>query len=533
MIRTRLTNLKNNTSFSFFTRSPPLVPAFVSSFLHCIRQFSHAPPTTATTPLASAHRLDKVHHFVADAFTAAGLDDGATLLVGGFGLCGIPNALVKEIQRRGTRQLTVISNNCGADAIGLGLLLQQKQIRKLICSYMGDHHELEKQYKTGDIEVELVPQGSLIEKIRAGGAGIGGFYTPTGAGTLISDGGFATKRDANGRAEKVAPPKEIRRIGGRDYVFEEPLKGDIALIKAWRSDAFGNLQYRHAAQNFNPDCAMAARFTIAEVEEIVQTGSIEPTHVHTPGIFVHAVVLAKEPKPIERLTLAEPAAAPSTPQSAGPLSVRERIARRAAQELRSGMTVNLGIGIPTHVLSHMPSDTHCMFHSENGIIGMGRYPKAGQEDADLINAGKETITLESGASICSSSTSFAMVRGGHIDVSILGAMQVSQHGDLANWAAGHIKGMGGAMDLVAGGSRIVIAMEHNTASGGMKIVPSCSLPLTGSKVVARIITDKCVMDVDPVSGLTMVELAHDVTVEQVRKLTGAQFQVSPNVRTMT
>lgn len=202
---------------------------------------------------------------------AALVPDGASIMVGGFGLCGIPENLIAALHRRGTKNLTIISNNAGVDGFGLGLLLESRQISRVIATYVGENKEFERQFLQKEIEVELVPQGTFSERIRAGGAGIGGFFTPTGYGTLIAEG------------------KETRVIDGRPYVLEMPLKADFAFVKAWQGDVTGNLVYRRTARNFNPMMATAAKTTIAEVEQLVDAGAIDADRVHTPGIFVKRV----------------------------------------------------------------------------------------------------------------------------------------------------------------------------------------------------------------------------------------------------
>lgn len=218
----------------------------------------------------------------------ADIPDDALLMAGGFGLCGIPENLILALRERGVKGLTVVSNNCGVDDFGLGLLLQTRQIRKMISSYVGENKEFERQYLSGELEVELCPQGTLAERIRAGGAGIPAFFTATGFGT------------------KVAEGKETRSFDGRNYVLERSLFGDFALVKAWKADTHGNLVYRKTARNFNPMMATAARITIAEVEEIVQPGELDPDEIHTPGIFVQRVVRGPSfEKRIERRTVRE------------------------------------------------------------------------------------------------------------------------------------------------------------------------------------------------------------------------------------
>ncbi|PYR63079.1 MAG: succinyl-CoA--3-ketoacid-CoA transferase [Acidobacteria bacterium] len=212
--------------------------------------------------------------------------DGATIMMGGFGLCGIPENLIRALHGRGTKGLTVISNNAGVDEFGIGMLLRSRQVQKMVSTYVGENKEFERQFLSGELEVELVPQGTFAERIRAGGAGIGGFFTPTGYGTLAVEG------------------KETRVIGGKPYVLEPPLRADFAFVKAWKGDRVGNLVYRRTARNFNPVMATAARVTIAEVEELVEPGQIDPDYVITPGIFVKHIVRGRlYEKRIEKRTV--------------------------------------------------------------------------------------------------------------------------------------------------------------------------------------------------------------------------------------
>jgi 3-oxoacid CoA-transferase subunit A len=231
--------------------------------------------------------MNKVYESAIDA--VRDIPDGATILAGGFGLCGIPERCIAALRELGQKGLVVVSNNCGVDDFGLGILLRNKQIRKMISSYVGENKEFERQYLSGELEVELTPQGTLAERLRAGGAGIPAFYTPTGVHTAISDGGLPVLYDADGSVKRFSEKKEIRSFGGGDYVLEPAIRGDFALVKAWKGDRYGNLVYRHTAMNFNPMMATAAAVTIAEVEEIVEVGSIDPDHVHTPGIFVKRI----------------------------------------------------------------------------------------------------------------------------------------------------------------------------------------------------------------------------------------------------
>jgi 3-oxoacid CoA-transferase subunit A len=199
------------------------------------------------------------------------LQDGATILMGGFGLCGIPENLIAAVQRKGTKELTIVSNNAGSDDFGIGVLLQQRQVKKMISSYVGENKLFERLVTSGELQLELNPQGTMSERLRAGGAGIPAFYTPTGYGTMVAEG------------------KETREFDGRAYVLERALRGDFAFVKAWKGDRLGNLVYRKTARNFNPMMATAADYVIAEVEELVEVGQLEPDHVHTPGIYVDAI----------------------------------------------------------------------------------------------------------------------------------------------------------------------------------------------------------------------------------------------------
>ena len=246
--------------------------------------------------------MDKVVKSAREA--CADIPNGATVLAGGFGLCGIPENCIRALRELGQKELTIVSNNCGVDDFGLGILLANKQIVKMVSSYVGENKEFERQYLSGELEVELVPQGTLAERLRAGGAGIPAFYTPTGAGTAVSDGGLPLKYAADGSVAKTSPKKELREFDGRSYVLEPAIRGDFALVKAWKGDRFGNLVYRHTAMNFNPMVAAAGNVTIAEVEEIVPVGELEPSHIHTPGIYVHRVFHGPSyEKRIERRTV--------------------------------------------------------------------------------------------------------------------------------------------------------------------------------------------------------------------------------------
>jgi 3-oxoacid CoA-transferase len=466
----------------------------------------------------------------------ADLGDGSTVLVGGFGLCGIPENLIDAVKRKGVSGLTAVSNNAGVDNFGLGLLLQGKQIKRMISSYVGENKLFEQQYLGGELEVELTPQGTLAERLRAGGAGVPAFFTPTAHGTIIHQGGNVIKYGPGGAKSGevliTSNPREAREFDGKGYIMEHAIKGDFALVKAWKADERGNLVWRGTARNFNPDCAKAAKVCIAEVEEIVPVGALSPEEIHLPGIYVQRVIKGDSyEKRIEKRTISS---------GTGEIKVdpmRELIVKRAAQDLCNGMYVNLGIGMPTLVSNYLAPGVHIELQSENGLLGIGPYPTEAEVDPDLINAGKETITTIPGTSTFASSDSFAMIRGGHVDMTILGAMEVAANGDLANWIipGKMVKGMGGAMDLVSSNSKVLIVMEHLAKGGRHKLKQRCDLPLTGARVVDRCITEMGVFDFAKTgseAAPVLSEIAPGVTVDAVREATGFEFRTADPLPTM-
>lgn len=428
--------------------------------------------------------------------------DGDVLMVGGFGMTGNPVHLLHALAELPTRSLTYIANNVGEPGLGGGRLLRNGQIKKAIGSFFTSNPEAVAAAQSGAIEVQLLPQGSLSEAIRAGGAGIGGFYTPTGFGTLI------------------AKDSDTRTIRGKSYVFVEGLRANIAFIRAWRGDTAGNLVYRMTEQNFNKAMATAADLVIAEVEHLVPVGELDPNEIHTPGSYVDYLVQA-------HLTEDELGSSASVEGSAKKVSEsRMNMVRRALAELKRGDVVNLGIGIPTLVADLITPEHGIILHTENGMLGVGPAPQDGGAMDYPVNAGKIPVTALPGSSYFDSADSFAMIRGGHIDAAIMGGLQVDERANLANWAVPGkpLLGVGGAMDLASGAKRLIITMTHTSPDGTPKIVPECTLPLTAVGAVDIVITELAVFGY-PDGQLTLLELMPGVTLEDVQANTTAHFTV--------
>uniref|UniRef100_A0A8H7N5D1 Succinyl-CoA:3-ketoacid-coenzyme A transferase n=1 Tax=Bionectria ochroleuca TaxID=29856 RepID=A0A8H7N5D1_BIOOC len=474
-------------------------------------------------------RIDKICPSAAEAIRD--VKRGSIMLVGGFGFSGVPSSLIDAIaQHQNITDLSVVSNNAGMPGVGLGKLLETKQISKMIASYIGENKLLEKMYLTGALDLELIPQGTMVEKCAAGAAGVPAFYTPTAFGTVVQTGNLPVRHNSDGSVAIMSQPRETREFNGKNYVLESSIFGDVALVKVHKADRLGNCTFRKAQNNFNESMGKNARLTIVEADEIVEVGELQPEHIHLQSIYVDRVIKSTEPKQIEKLVLAK--SADDIVKEAASNRKREKIIKRAAKEFKDGMFVNLGIGIPLAAPALVPNDIEVILQSENGILGMGRYPQLGQEDPDLINPGKETVTLNPGASTFGSHESFGMIRSGKIDLTMLGALQVSMNGDMANFMLpGKVKGIGGAMDLVANPekTKVVVTMEHLDRKGMPKIMRECTFPLTGTRCVSRIITDLAVFDCVP-GGLVLRELVPEVTVEKLEKLTDAPFTVAEDFK---
>ena len=455
----------------------------------------------------------------------ADIPDGARILLGGFGVIqSWPISLITALHRRGARELTIICNTPGVGPTSPQILAENHQIKKLIASfaaYPTRPTPVEAAIKAGEIELELVPQGTLIERVRACGAGLPAFYTPTGVGTDATTG------------------KEERVFDGRRYVLETAIRADFALLRAATADRYGNVVYRRGARNFNPLFATGAKTTIVEVDRIVEPGEIDPEAVVTPHIFVDRVVRNERPLDLHAIRelsrrygkqwRLEAREAAGGPQGLPP----ELMARKAAVLLRPGEYVNLGLGIPTLVSNFIDPERNITLHSENGMLGFGTLVDTDNADVDLYNASGQLVSQLPGASYFHSCDAFAMARSGRVSTVILGGFQVSENGDLANWNVPHtgVGGIGGAMDLAAGSARILVVMFHLTREGEPKLLRHCTYPLTAIGCVSTVVTDLAVLDVDA-GGFVLREVAPGVSVEDVRGATAAPLRVSDAVREM-
>jgi len=428
------------------------------------------------------------------------IPDGATLMIGGFGMTGYPVNLIHALAGQPVKNLTVISNNLGEPGLGGGRLLRNGQLKKAIGSFFTSNPEAAEAALAGQLEYELMPQGTMAEAIRAGGAGIGGFFTPTGAGTVLTE------------------THETRVINGVEQVFVPALRADIALLRAYRADTAGNLVYRMTQRNFNPLMATAANLVIVEVTEIVPVGALNPDEIVTPGNFVDYLVQADVA--FEDLGSSASILAGSKKVSESRLNM----ARRALAELKRGDVVNVGVGIPTLVADLITPEHGIILHTENGMLGVGPAPQEGGALEHPVNASKQPVTALPGASYFDSALSFAMIRGEHLDVAIMGGLQVDAQANLANWAVPGkpLLGVGGAMDLASGAKKLIITMTHTTPDGEPKIVPQVTLPLTTVGAVDMVITDLAVFEF--VDGqLTLTEVMPGATLDQVRAATSAAF----------
>lgn len=451
----------------------------------------------------------------------ADIESGATIAIAGFGVDhGFASSLISALRDKGVTELTIVCNSLGdPGAIRGQILAESKQIKKLVAAFSvrpGTVTAGAEQIAAGTMDVELVPQGILVERCRAGGAGIPAFYSPTGVDTDLMKG------------------REMRDFNGKPHVLEEAIHLDYAFLRGYRADPLGNVQFRGGNQNFNPSFAKAAKVAIVEVDEIVEVGGIPPELVDLPGIFVKRVVQAthKVDSKAVRKTGRRPAEEART-YNGKPAITRTDIAKNAAKIIRDGTYVNLGTGIPTLVANYL-QDRDVMLHAENGILGYSRIVTEESEiDPDIYNAAGQFVSLKPGASFFDSVTSFEMARGGHIDTVILGAYEVDQTASVANWSTADTKrgGIGGAMDLLSGAGDLIIVMEHMDSKGRPKLRRQCSYPLTGQGCVTHVVTDLAAFRWDG-KQFVLYAVAPGFTAQEVVGLTEMQVVVAPDVATM-
>jgi 3-oxoacid CoA-transferase len=461
--------------------------------------------------------MNKVHPSPEAAI--AEIPDGATIAIAGFSVGHrFATSLILALREKGTKNLTLVCNSLGDPGATRGqILAENKQVKKLVAAFSvrpGTPTASEEQIASGDMEVELVPQGILVERCRAGGAGIPAFYSPTGADTEIADG------------------KEVRDFDGKRYVLEHAIRVDYAFLRGYRADRLGNVQFRGGSQNFNPAFAKAARVAIVEVDEIVEPGAIPPELIDLPGIFVSRVVKTTQQFALWKRPERRPSDKPRL-YNGKPALTRAGIAKNAARLVKDGTYVNLGVGIPTMVSNYLV-DRDVVLHAENGVLGYGRMvSEEGEIDPDIYNAAGQFVALKPGASFFDSVTSFEMARGGRIHTVILGAYEVDQTASVANWSTADARrgGIGGAMDLLSGQGDLIIVMEHADSKGRPKLRRKCSYPLTGRGCVTWVVTDLALLRWDG-ARFVLEQVAPGYSPEEVVALTEMDVLVAPNIGTM-
>jgi 3-oxoacid CoA-transferase len=457
--------------------------------------------------------------FASPAQAIADISDGATIAIAGFSVGHrFATSLILALREKGTKELCLVCNSLGDPGATRGqILAENKQVKKLIAAFSvrpGTPTASEDQIVSGEMAVELVPQGILVERCRAGGAGIPAFYSPTSVGTALAEG------------------REIRDFDGKPHVLEKAIHVDFAFLRGYRADRLGNVQFRGGSQNFNPSFAKAARVAIVEVDEIVEPGAIPPELINLPGIFISRVVKTTEKFDLWRRPERRPSDKPRL-YNGKPGLTRAGIAKNAARLVKDGTYVNLGVGIPTMVSNYLV-DRDVILHAENGVLGYGRMLSEEHEiDPDIYNAAGQFVSLKPGASFFDSVTSFEMARGGRIDTVILGAYEVDRTGSVANWSTADAKrgGIGGAMDLLSGKGDLIIVMEHSDSKGRPKLRTKCTYPLTGKNCVSYVVTDLALLRWHD-GRFVLDEVAPGFTPREVVELTEMELAVAPDVRAM-
>jgi 3-oxoacid CoA-transferase len=448
---------------------------------------------------------------VADIFS------GAMVCMGGFGpVKNRPLTLCTALaERPEVTDLTIVSNSFPHQP-----LAENHQVKKFIGAFGGSVYRRaaasEDQIRSGELVFEPSPQGIFTERLRAGAGGIPAFFSPVGVDTVVANG------------------KERRTIDGRDYILEAALRPDFGFIRAEKADEAGNLTGIGSTLNFHPTMAAASKVTIAEVDEIVPVGTFAPEDVKIPGIYVDRIVLRDQElsKEEEAAEVIRRQRRPVPQEGRIGLS-QDLMALRVAQMLKPGQYVNLGMGIPTKVANFISPESGIRMHAENGLLGYGPEPSEEEFRWYYYNAQGQPVTMLPGSAIFDSFAAFTMARGGHLDVVVLGGLQVSVNGDLANWWAPYMAagGMGGAMDLCTNVPELIVVMDHVTREGEMKILDKCSYELTAAHCVTKIVTDLALIDVTP-EGLVLRELAPGISAEYVQEHTEPRLIIDPDCKEM-
>ena len=436
------------------------------------------------------------------------IKDGDDVGFPNFYSVGVAYDLANALAEQGTKDLTVYGNEPGLPGIGVGRLIRQGQIKKVVISFLGTNPEAVDMVLEGKMECEMYPQGTIISKYMAGASGFGGFLSPVGVGI-----------------PEIEKGKKKVWLNDRHWLIEEPLRCRVCLVKGWAADRQGNVVFSKAARNFNSVQARASDITIVEVDEILPEGEyIDPSFVHLPFYHVDYLVQSSG-KWVEDLRLFQRRAeTKSDPR-------RIRIAKRAAQILNDGDMVNLGIGIPLMVSYYVPEDISVCFMSQNGVFGMGGLVPEDEQDIEINNAGREPVNIVPGAAFTDSFEAFAAIRAGKIDKTVLGTLEVDVDGNIANYEipGKRMPGIGGAMDLAAGAKEVIITTLH-TYKDEPKIVKKCQYPLTGIGVAKYIITELAVFEVMNDGKLWLREIAHDTNYDEIRAKTEAPYAIASNLR---
>ena len=456
-------------------------------------------------------------------------------MLGGYGKLGAPHTLINALAKSEVKNLTLVCSMAASPekASAIQGLLEQKKVACLYTSNVGENPVIMEQFKSGQLEVNLEPLGTLVEKARAGGFGVPAFYSPVGLGTFYDEGGVATKFAKDGKVVlSVNLSKEKRYFRGREYMLERAHLGDFAFVKAWKADTKGNCVLKQTTRNFNPDMATAGKVCIVEADEIVEAGKLDGDDIHIAGIFVHKVVKSV-PQPQESYACCEES---SCPMGTGETKkLREMMLKRAAKEIKLGAYVVMGAELSRAVEHYTPKELEVSFVCpETGVIGALSDCYEGKKEGlgELLNGSLHPMKLRHQAAIVKASDMFAAIRGKHMNLFILDGYQVSEQGDLANLEKDNrmLPSPGANMDLASAETPKIVLMEMTT-DGKPNLVKNCTHRLSGKKCVSKLVTDMGVFEFKA-DGMTLIELAPGVTVEQVKSKTPCEFKVASTLGSM-